>query len=344
MRRRRYAPALLLLAVALPAAALAAPSREEVKEARRARQQAAGTVQELTGDIRRLTARYRAITAKADQAAARLIDAYRQELTMQSTLAGARTTLNQRANAAYRAGPAAIVKVFLDSRSPADFLASSELLERTIYADIERAAEVLEQTEDAAALRTEVERQRLDVLARYRELQELRDQIEVRLGQAEAAARAAGQRFATIRAARKAFLEEQAALNQAIGGTGVDQSELLALLGPSKGRGCDIPPKLARTGKTIAGTASWYGWEFAGRPTSSGAIYDPRLFTAAHKTLPLNTFIRVRWNGRCATVLVNDRGPFHSDWILDLSQAAAEYLGYDRAGTAQVQADILRRR
>lgn len=342
--RRRYAPALLLLAVALPAAALAAPSREEVKEARRARERAAGTVRELTGEIGQLTARYRALGARADQAAARLIDAYRRELALQASLAGARTTLNQRANAAYRAGPAAIVQVFLDSRSPADFLASSELLERTIYADIERATEILEDSEDAALLRAEVERQRMGVLARYRELQALRGEIEARLDQAEAAARQAGLRFAKVRHARKAFLEEQAALTEAIGGTGVDQSELLALLGPNRGRGCDIPPKLARTGKEISGTASWYGWEFAGRPTSSGAIFDPRLFTAAHKTLPLNSFIRVRWNGRCATVLVNDRGPFHADWILDLSQAAAEYLGYDRAGTAQVQADILRRR
>jgi rare lipoprotein A len=116
------------------------------------------------------------------------------------------------------------------------------------------------------------------------------------------------------------------------------------LLGPSRGRGCTVPPKLRLTGNAIAGTASWYGEEFAGQPTATGAIFDPSLFTAAHKTLPLNSFIRVRWNGKCATLLVNDRGPFHGDWMLDLSQAAAAYLGYERSGTARVQADLLARR
>ena len=52
----------------------------------------------------------------------------------------------------------------------------------------------------------------------------------------------------------------------------------------------------------------------------------------------------MRWNGRCAILLVNDRGPFHDDWILDLSQAAARYLGYERSGTAEVTADLLARR
>ena len=342
---RRFTPAVILLAVALPAAALAAaPSQEELDKARKARNRATAQVRGLTEEVRGLTEQYRILGAKADRAAARLIDAYRTELTMEGALAGARSTLNQRANAAYRAGPGAIVEVFLDSASPADFLASRELLERTIYADINQAAEVLKDQEEAAGLRLEVEQQRAGVLARYRELQVLRQQIEARLGRAEVAARRAGLRFAKVREARRAFLEEQAALAGAIGAVGVDQSALLALLGPNKGRGCQVPPKLEDTGRGFSGTASWYGWEFAGRRTSSGAIYDPRLFTAAHKTLPLNSFLRVRWNGRCVTVLVNDRGPFHSDWVLDLSQAAAEYLGYDRAGTAHVSADILRRK
>jgi hypothetical protein len=342
---RRITPALILLAVALPAAALAAaPSPEEVEKARQTRDRAARRVKGLTEEVRGLTVQYQILGSKADQAAAMLVDAYRAELEMEGALAGARSILNRRANAAYRSGPGAIIEVFLDSASPADFLASQELLERTIHADIEEAARVLEGQEEAARLRIQVERQRAGVLARYRQLQGLREQIEARLEEAEGAARRAGLRFFEVRQARQRFLEEQAALADAIGAVGVDQSKLLALLGPSKGRGCTIPPKLADTGNGFSGTASWYGWEFAGRRTSSGAIFDPRLFTAAHKTLPLNSFIRVRWNGRCATLLVNDRGPFHSDWVLDLSQAAAEYLGYDRAGTAQVQADILRRR
>ncbi|HEX6261387.1 MAG TPA: septal ring lytic transglycosylase RlpA family protein, partial [Actinomycetota bacterium] len=119
---------------------------------------------------------------------------------------------------------------------------------------------------------------------------------------------------------------------------GLDQSELLALLGPDGGRGCDIPSGLRGTGSGFEGIASWYGWDFAGRPTASGAIFDPRLFTAAHRTLPLPSFLHVRHGGRCATVLVNDRGPFIEGRVLDLSQASAEYLG---VSLSHVEAEIL---
>ena len=88
----------------------------------------------------------------------------------------------------------------------------------------------------------------------------------------------------------------------------------------------------------MQGIASWYGPGFAGRPTASGAIYDPRLFTAANKELPLNSFLRVHFNGRCAVVLVNDRGPYAPGRVFDLSQATAEYLGL---GLNFVTADVL---
>jgi hypothetical protein len=89
-----------------------------------------------------------------------------------------------------------------------------------------------------------------------------------------------------------------------------DQSSLLALLGPTGGRTCDTPEGLAPTGEVFDGYASWYGWEFGGQPTATGAIFDPRLFTAANRSLPFGTFLRVSYGGRCAIVLVNDRGPY----------------------------------
>jgi rare lipoprotein A len=87
------------------------------------------------------------------------------------------------------------------------------------------------------------------------------------------------------------------------------------------------------------GVASWYGTKFNGRATSSGEIYDICAFTAAHKTLPLPSFARVTNldNGRSVTVRVNDRGPFHSGRIIDLSYAAASRLGVDKTGTARVE-------
>ncbi|MDR3145066.1 MAG: septal ring lytic transglycosylase RlpA family protein [Treponema sp.] len=86
------------------------------------------------------------------------------------------------------------------------------------------------------------------------------------------------------------------------------------------------------------GIASWYGAEFKGRPTASGELFDPAGFTAAHPTLPFGTMLRItnRHNNRQVTVRVNDRGPFVSARIIDLSQAAAEQLDMLSTGTAPV--------
>ena len=87
------------------------------------------------------------------------------------------------------------------------------------------------------------------------------------------------------------------------------------------------------------GVASWYGTKFNGRATSSGELYDICAFTAAHKTLPLPSYVRVTNldNGRSLIVRVNDRGPFHDGRVMDLSYAAAVRLGVDRTGTAHVE-------
>ncbi|MEZ5510986.1 MAG: septal ring lytic transglycosylase RlpA family protein [Gammaproteobacteria bacterium] len=86
------------------------------------------------------------------------------------------------------------------------------------------------------------------------------------------------------------------------------------------------------------GIGSWYGKKFAGRATSSQEPYDPYAMTAAHKTLPLPTYVRVTNldNGKKIVVRVNDRGPFHDGRIIDLSFAAAHKLGYANKGTANV--------
>ncbi|MFW2404862.1 MAG: septal ring lytic transglycosylase RlpA family protein [Gammaproteobacteria bacterium] len=87
------------------------------------------------------------------------------------------------------------------------------------------------------------------------------------------------------------------------------------------------------------GVASWYGKKFHGRQTSSGEIYDMYKMTAAHKTLPLPTVVRVTHlgNGKSIEVLVNDRGPFVDNRIIDLSYAAARKLDMIGSGTALVE-------
>ena len=91
------------------------------------------------------------------------------------------------------------------------------------------------------------------------------------------------------------------------------------------------------------GTASWYGREFQGRKTSSGEIYDMYALTAAHKTLPLGTYVRVKnlENGKTLDVRINDRGPFVRGRIIDLSYTAAKTLGVVGPGTAPVRITAL---
>lgn len=91
------------------------------------------------------------------------------------------------------------------------------------------------------------------------------------------------------------------------------------------------------------GIASWYGQKFHGHTTSNGETYDMFQLTAAHKSLPLPSFVRVTNlnNDRSVLVRVNDRGPFHEDRIIDLSYAAAKVLGFQGQGTAPVRVEAV---
>ena len=97
------------------------------------------------------------------------------------------------------------------------------------------------------------------------------------------------------------------------------------------------------TGYRTQGLASWYGTKFHAGRTSSGETYDMYALTAAHKTLPLPTYIKVKNldNGRTAIIKVNDRGPFHKGRIIDLSYGAAVKLGLFPKGTAPVEIEAL---
>jgi len=93
-----------------------------------------------------------------------------------------------------------------------------------------------------------------------------------------------------------------------------------------------------------SGEASYYGKEFAGSRTASGERFNPAALTAAHRTLPLGTKLRVtnKANGKSVIVRVNDRGPFLKHRVIDVSLAAAQEIAMIRAGKAQVTLEIVR--
>ncbi len=87
--------------------------------------------------------------------------------------------------------------------------------------------------------------------------------------------------------------------------------------------------------------ASYYGYSHAGNLTASGVPFDPTAFTAAHKTLPFGTQLRVGYGGNSTVVTVNDRGPYVDGRDVDLSQAAAEMIGLTGPGVAPIQVTVL---
>ncbi len=93
------------------------------------------------------------------------------------------------------------------------------------------------------------------------------------------------------------------------------------------------------------GIASWYGPGFHGRRTASGQRYDMHAMTAAHKTLPFGTRVRVTnlANRRSVVLTINDRGPFVAGRIVDVSKRAAQTLGFERQGKARVSLEVLGR-
>jgi len=106
--------------------------------------------------------------------------------------------------------------------------------------------------------------------------------------------------------------------------------------------GCGLNPWSRHKG-VEKGIASWYGPQYDGRQTASGEIFDQDAMTAAHRTLPFGTVVRVDDldNGQSVKVRINDRGPFIHGRIIDLSRGAARRLGMVQAGLAHVRVEVL---
>lgn len=116
-----------------------------------------------------------------------------------------------------------------------------------------------------------------------------------------------------------------------------------ATLRPYVVHGKSYTPTLVNVGDVGEGVASWYGPKFHGRKTSNGEVYNMYAMTAAHKTLPMNTVVKVtrKDTGKSTVVRVNDRGPFVAGRIIDLSFTAGKELGLDKCGTAPVAVEVL---
>lgn len=122
------------------------------------------------------------------------------------------------------------------------------------------------------------------------------------------------------------------------------QDSLLDVAPPAPAIVADVAEEAAPAGKHIAdGEASYYGNELAGNRTASGERFNPRALTAAHRSLPLGSKIRVtnKANGKSVIVRINDRGPFVKKRLIDVSYAAAQKIQMISAGHAKVRLELI---
>jgi rare lipoprotein A (peptidoglycan hydrolase) len=295
----------------------------------------------LHHELHVLLERYGSLEAEAGRALLDTVVAIRDAEAARSAAETARLRLNERIRTAYQFGPGGRVEALLGAPSFADLALISEYTARTIALDDTAVRETLVAEAVLVARRGQAEASRQAMVPRLERLRRLLAVIQAKVQEATAIAERAHLE-AEIEAQREqvaAAVARSGSWDLGVIDYGQDQSHLLALLGPTAGQTCDTPVGLVETGQSIDGFASWYGWEFGGQPTATGAIFDPRLFTAANRWLPFGTFLRVRYGDRCALVLVNDRGPYgRLERVIDLSQAAAQYLG---VGVSWVHAEIL---
>ncbi|WP_068597589.1 septal ring lytic transglycosylase RlpA family protein [Vaginella massiliensis] len=105
----------------------------------------------------------------------------------------------------------------------------------------------------------------------------------------------------------------------------------------------ELDDLIDRSASIATGVVSWYGEKFHGRKTASGEVYDKHELTAAHKTLPFGTKVRVTniKNGKSVVVTINDRGPYVKSRVLDLSQAAFNEIGHTSTGVMHIEYEVL---
>ena len=341
-RVRRALPGLVL---ALCLSPLSAPAATAVSPQQRP--PTSRDLPRLTAELAAVTAHAQQLTAMLDQAAARdggLRVAYSR---LEDAKWAAQTALDARARQVYIAStPSPVGNWQVDFAAPELQELARRGARAALSVDQQLVDAVTERAREMKALQRQADAFRAQLMVQAQAVLADQDRARVLLAQAQAVAEA--ERALEIQRqleAQRALLDDvstQVTLaltpsqsrrsNQAL----QNQAPVISLLERS---GSAIPAGYTGSGQFLSGTASWYGPGFVGRPTASGAPYDPERLTCANKEVPLGTVIHVTANGLAVNCLVNDRGPYVGDRILDMSRAGSRALGY--SGLAQVTIEIL---
>lgn len=334
---RRTAVTAALLALLLPAAAVRAEPRALTS----------ADLPRLTQELADVTGRVEALTSELEQASALdggLRVAYdRADVQREASQA----VLDARAREVYMAAAAVPLGSWLERvASPEARFLARRGQQAALRVDQGLLEDVSEQAAALVALQRRADSFRVRLLREARPLLAAQEHARVLLDQATAlAATAHAAEVQALLAVQRTRLDDASAtatLALAPGQQGrarralEREAPVIALLEAS---GSGYPSGYVPTGVGITGSASWYGPGFVGNPTASGAPYDPERLTCAHKSLPLGTVLRVSRAGLAVSCLVNDRGPYVGDRVLDMSRAGSRALGY--SGVATVAIEVL---
>jgi rare lipoprotein A len=338
------------MSVALVAAVLALPgagASADPAVPQPTRQPTAADLPRLQAELARVTAQAQALADQLDRAAAQDggLRVAMERLAQDREVAQAR--LDNRARLVYmHSAPNPLGALSAELTAPGlrhlaqvGQTAALTVDKSLIDAVSKQSAQVVALQTKAAAFRERLRAQAAPLFAAQDSARELLAAAEQLAAQQQAAAdlaRLEEQRAALDAVSSAVTAALTPAQTQRSRAAAANQAPVLALIETA---GTDYPRGYRPTGLTLTGTASWYGPGFVGSPTASGAPYDPERLTCANKELPLGTVVRVSANGRAVSCLVNDRGPYVGDRILDMSRAGSRALGYD--GLAEVVIEVL---
>jgi rare lipoprotein A (peptidoglycan hydrolase) len=239
-----------------------------------------------------------------------------------------------RAVEAYKSGSTgAELEMMLSTKDLGQMLTLAQANANSAEADQESLEELLAAKQEAEDAQERIDVRKQELLATQSRLDTVGEAISSTIDERHTVLHELNGEIAELE--RLARIEARRLAAQAAAQSSAQSTKLTSGGGPAAG----IPDGYASTGVSFEGTASWYGPGFEGNPTASGQIFDSSLFTAASRDLPLGTWLYVTHEGRGVVVLVNDRGPYVGDRVLDLSRAAAESLGI--SGLGWVRAEIV---
>lgn len=300
----------------------------DIEDLRRRAQTLGDRVTELESELARLTARETSLKQRMDHASAAIGVLELEKHELDARYSAARERFVARAVEAYKDGATSDVEMLLGARTVSQLLTLAEAQVRAADKD----SLFLEELE-AARVDADLKQERIDL--GKQEIVEAHVLIDAVVTEAQAKV---DERSALLKGIVEEIADLEAQARAAAASASRPTAALLRLLAPS-GPAPDIPDGFAGTGVSFQGVASWYGPGFEGNHTASGDVFDSDLYTAASRDLPLGTWLFVTYGGRGVVVLVNDRGPYIDDRVIDLSRAAAEAIGI--SGLGWIEAELL---